>query len=166
MEKLISEFSIGLFFWQTVIFIFLILLLKKFAWKPILDAVNEREEGIKNALLSAEKAKEEMASLQSDNEETLKKARSERDSLLKEAREIKQQLIDEAKSEAKNEAKKIISQAQETIQNEKNAAIVDLKNQVAGLSIDIAEKVLKEKLSNDKAQMQLVKDLVKDVTLK
>ena len=155
-----------LFFWQTVIFIFLILLLKKFAWKPILDAVNEREEGIKNALLSAEKAKEEMASLQSDNEETLKKARSERDSLLKEAREIKQQLIDEAKSEAKNEAKKIISQAQETIQNEKNAAIVDLKNQVAGLSIDIAEKVLKEKLSDDKAQMKLVKDLVKEVTLK
>ena len=166
MEKLITEFSIGLFFWQTVIFIFLILLLKKFAWKPILDAVNEREEGIKNALLSAEKAKEEMASLQSNNEETLKKARSERDSLLKEAREIKQQLIDEAKSEAKNEAKKIISQAQETIQNEKNAAIVDLKNQVAGLSIDIAEKVLKEKLSDEKAQMQLVKDLVKDVTLK
>ena len=166
MEKLITEFSIRLFFWQTVIFIFLILLLKKFAWKPILDAVNEREEGIKNALLSAEKAKEEMASLQSDNEETLKKARSERDSLLKEAREIKQQLIDEAKSEAKSEAKKIISQAQETILNEKNAAIVDLKNQVAGLSIDIAEKVLKEKLSDDKTQMKLVKDLVKEVTLK
>ena len=166
MEKLITEFSIGLFFWQTIIFILLIFLLKKFAWKPILDAVNEREEGIKNALLSAEKAKEEMASLQSDNEEIFKKARSERDSLLKEAREIKQQLIDEAKSEAKNEAKKIIFQAQETIQNEKNSAIVDLKNQVAGLSIDIAEKVLKEKLSNDKAQMQLVKDLVKDVTLK
>ena len=166
MEKLITEFSIGLFFWQTVIFIFLILLLKKFAWKPILDAVNEREEGIKNALLSAEKAKEEMASLQSDNEETLKKARSERDSLLKEAREIKQQLIDEAKSEAKSEAKKIISQAQETIQNEKNAAIVDLKNQVASLSIDIAEKVLKEKLSDDQSQMNLVKDLVKEVTLK
>lgn len=166
MEKLLTEFSIGLFFWQTVIFVLLILLLKKFAWKPILDAVNEREEGIKNALLSAEKAKEEMASLQSDNEEILKKARSERDSLLKEAREIKQQLIDEAKNEAKNEAKKIISQAQETIQNEKNSAIVDLKNQVAGLSIDIAEKVLKEKLSNDKAQMQLVKDLVKNVTLK
>ena len=166
MEKLITEFSIGLFFWQTIIFILLIFLLKKFAWKPILDAVNEREEGIKNALLSAEKAKEEMASLQSDNEETLKKARSERDSLLKEAREIKQQLIEEAKNEAKNEAKKIISQAQETIQNEKNAAIVDLKNQVASLSIDIAEKVLKEKLSNDQSQMNLVKDLVKEVTLK
>ena len=166
MEKLISEFSIGLFFWQTIIFILLIFLLKKYDWKPILDAVNEREEGIKNALLSAEKAKEEMASLQSDNEETLKKARSERDSLLKEAREIKQQLIDDAKNEAQSEAKKIISQAQETIQNEKKAAISDLKNQVATLSIDIAEKVLKEKLSDDKTQMNLVKDLVKDVTLK
>ena len=166
MEKLISEFSIGLFFWQTIIFILLIFLLKKYAWKPILDAVNEREEGIKNALLSAEKAKEEMASLQSDNEETLKKARAERDSLLKEAREIKQQLIDDAKIEAQSEAKKIISQAQETIQNEKKAAISDLKNQVATLSIDIAEKVLKEKLSDDKTQMNLVKDLVKDVTLK
>ena len=166
MEKLISEFSIGLFFWQTIIFILLIFLLKKYAWKPILDAVNEREEGIKNALLSAEKAKEEMASLQSDNEETLKKARSERDSLLKEAREIKQQLIDDAKNEAQSEAKKIISQAQETIQNEKKAAISELKNQVATLSIDIAEKVLKEKLSDDKTQMNLVKDLVKDVTLK
>ena len=166
MEKLISEFSIGLFFWQTIIFILLIFLLKKYAWKPILDAVNEREEGIKNALLSAEKAKEEMASLQLDNEETLKKARAERDSLLKEAREIKQQLIDDAKNEAQSEAKKIISQAQETIQNEKKAAISDLKNQVASLSIDIAEKVLKEKLSDDKTQMNLVKDLVKDVTLK
>ena len=166
MEKLITEFSIGLFFWQTIIFILLIFLLKKFAWKPILDAVNEREEGIKNALLSAEKAKEEMASLQSDNEQTLKKARSERDLLLKEAREIKQQIIDESKNEAKSEAKKIISQAQETIQNEKNAAIVDLKNQVASLSIDIAEKVLKEKLSDDQSQMNLVKDLVKEVTLK
>ena len=166
MEKLLSEFSIGLFFQQTIIFILLIFLLKKYAWKPILDAVNEREEGIKNALLSAEKAKEEMASLQSDNEETLKKARAERDSLLKEAREMKQQLIDDAKNEAQSEAKKIISQAQETIQNEKKAAISDLKNQVATLSIDIAEKVLKEKLSDDKTQMNLVKDLVKDVTLK
>ena len=162
MEKLISEFSIGLFFWQTVIFVILIFLLKKYAWKPILT-VNDREEGIKNALLSAEKAKEEMVSLQSDNEATLKKARAERDLLLKEAREMKQQLIEDAKDEAKSEAKKIITQAQETIQSEKNAAISDLKNQVASLSVEIAEKVLKEKLSNDKAQMDLVKNLVKDV---
>ena len=166
MEKLLSEFSIGLFFWQTIISIFLILLLKKYAWKPILDAVNEREQGIKNALLSAEKAREEMASLQSDNEETLKKARLERDGLLKEAREIKQKLIDDAKNEANVEAKKIIIQAQETIESEKNAAIIDLKNQVADLSVEIAEKVLKEKLSDDKSQMNLVKELVKDVTLK
>ena len=166
MEKLLSEFSIGLFFWQTVIFVCLIFLLKKYAWKPILDSVNEREEGIKNALLSAEKAKEEMASLQSDNEQTLKKARLERDGLLKEAREIKQKLIDDAKNEANTEAKKILIQAQETIKSEKNAAIVDLKNQVASLSVEIAEKVLKEKLSNDKSQMELVKELVKDVSLK
>ena len=166
MEKLISEFSIGLFFWQTIIFIALILLLKKFAWKPILDSVNEREQGIKDALLSAEKAREEMASLQSDNELTLKKARVERDTLLKEAREIKQKLIDDAKSEAKNEASKIIAQAKEAIQNEKNSAIVDLKNQMADLSVGIAEKVLQSKISEDKAQMNLVKELIKDVTLK
>jgi len=166
MEKLLSEFSIGLFFWQTVIFVLLIFLLKKYAWKPILDAVNEREEGIKNALLSAEKAKEEMVSLKSDNEATLKKARAERDLLLKEAREMKQQLIDEAKDKAKSEANKIINQAQEAIQNEKNAAISDLKNQLASLSVEIAEKVLKEKLSDDKTQMDLVKNLVKEVTLK
>ena len=107
-----------------------------------------------------------MVSLQSDNEATLKKARAERDLLLKEAREIKQQLIDDAKNEAKSEAKKIISQAQDTIISEKNAAISDLKNQVAELSIEVAEKVLKEKLSDDKSQMDLVKELVKDVTLK
>jgi len=166
MEKLITEFSIGLFFWQTIIFVALILLLKKFAWKPILDSVNEREQGIKDALLSAEKAREEMASLQSDNELTLKKARAERDALLKEAREIKQKVIDDAKTEAKIEAKKIITQAKEAIQNEKNSAIVDLKNQVADLSVGIAEKVLQSKMSEDKAQMRLVKELIKDVTLK
>tara|TARA_B100000902_G_scaffold69422_1_gene75327 strand:- start:533 stop:1033 length:501 start_codon:yes stop_codon:yes gene_type:complete len=166
MEKLLEEFSIGLFFWQTLIFIALIFLLRKFAWKPILDAINEREDGIKSALESAEKARQEMASLQSDNEETLKKARAERDTLLKEAREIKQKLIDEAKNEANEEAKKIIVQAQETIVSEKNAAIVDLKKQVANLSVDIAEKVLEEKLSDDKDQMKLVKELVKDVKIK
>jgi len=166
MEKLLEEFSIGLFFWQTLIFISLIFLLKKFAWKPILEAINEREDGIKNALESAEQARKEMASLKSDNEETLKKARVERDSLLKEARDIKQKLIDDAKNEANVEAKKLISQAQETIKSEKNAAVLDLKKQVANLSIDIAEKVLKEKVSNDKEQMNLVNELVKDIKIK
>lgn len=122
MEKLLSEFSIGLFFWQTVIFVCLIFLLKKYAWKPILDSVNEREEGIKNALLSAEKAKEEMASLQSDNEQTLKKARLERDGLLKEAREIKQKLIDDAKNEASIEAKKNINTSSRDYQKRKECS--------------------------------------------
>jgi len=122
MEKLLSEFSIGLFFWQTVIFVCLIFLLKKYAWKPILDSVNEREEGIKNALLSAEKAKEEMASLQSDNEQTLKKARLERDGLLKEAREIKQKLIDDAKNEANTEAKKNINTSSRDYQKRKECS--------------------------------------------
>ena len=158
--------DVGLLFWTLVSFTILYLILRKFAWGPILGAVNEREEGIRNALLLAEKAREEMASLQSDNEQTLKKARAERAALLKEAREIKQKLIDEAKNQAKSEAKKIIIQAQETIQSEKNAAIVDLKNQVASLSVDIAEKVLQDKVSNDKAQMSLVQELIKDVRLK
>jgi F-type H+-transporting ATPase subunit b len=158
--------DVGLLFWTLVSFTILYLILRKFAWGPILGAVNERGEGIRNALLLAEKARKEMASLQSDNEQTLKKARAEREALLKEAREIKQKLIDEAKKEAKSEAKKIIIQAQETIQSEKNAAIADLKNQIASLSVDIAEKVLQEKVSNDKAQMSLVQELIKDVRLK
>ena len=166
MEKLLEEFSLGLFFWHSLIFIALIFLLKKFAWKPILDTINEREDGIKEALESAEKAREEMKLLKSDNEETLKKARAQRDALLKEAREMKQGLIDEAKDEANHEAKKIINQAQETIESEKNAAISDLKKQVANLSVEIAEKVLKEKLSDDQSQMKLINDLVKDAEIK
>ena len=162
---LFNDFSIGLFVWQTVLFLALLFLLRKYAWKPILSAVEEREEGIKNALLSAEKAKEEMVSLQSDNEATLKKARAERDLLLKEAREMKQQLIEDAKDEAKSEAKKIITQAQETIQSEKNAAISDLKNQVASLSVEIAEKVLKNELSKEGKQEKLVESMIDDANL-
>ena len=113
--------DVGLLFWTLISFTILYLILRKFAWGPILGAVNEREKGIRNALLLAEKTREEMASLQSDNEQTLKKARAEREALLKEARDIKQKLIDDAKNEAKSEAKKIIIQAQETIQSEKNA---------------------------------------------
>ena len=111
MEKLLGEFSVGLFFWQTVLFILLVLLLKKFAWKPILNAVNEREQGIKDALDSAQKAKEEMANLQADNEKLLKEARAERDAMLKEARDIKNKMISDAKDEAKVEADKMVAQA-------------------------------------------------------
>jgi F-type H+-transporting ATPase subunit b len=166
MEKLIEEFSIGLFFWQTIIFVILIFLLKKFAWSPILKAVNDREQGIKDALDSAEAAKKEMQSLQADNEKIIKKARAERDSLLKEARDLKNSMISQAKDEAKSEAQKIIESANEAILNEKNAAVSDIKKQVASLSIEIAEKLLKEKLSDDNKQMKIVEDLIKDVKLK
>jgi F-type H+-transporting ATPase subunit b len=166
MEKLIEEFSIGLFFWQTIIFVILIFLLKKFAWSPILKAVNDREQGIKDALDSAEAAKKEMQSLQADNEKIIKEARAERDSLLKEARDLKNSMISQAKDEAKSEAQKIIESANEAILNEKNAAVSDIKKQVASLSIEIAEKLLKEKLSDDNKQMKIVEDLIKDVKLK
>ena len=166
MEKLIEEFSIGLFFWQTIIFVILIFLLKKFAWSPILKAVNDREQGIKDALDSAEAAKKEMQSLQADNEKIMKEARAERDSLLKEARDLKNSMISQAKDEAKSEAQKIIESANEAILNEKNAAVSDIKKQVASLSIEIAEKLLKEKLSDYNKQMKIVEDLIKDVKLK
>ena len=141
-------------------------MLKKFAWKPILDTINDREEGIKDALKSAEKAKEEMQSLRADNEEIMKKARVERDSILKEARDLKKTIISESKDEAKIEAEKIIQSANEAIRNEKNAAVSEIKKQVAGLSIEIAEKLLNEKLSDNEKQMKIVDELLKDVKLK
>ena len=162
MEKLLGEFSIGLFFWQTVLFVLLVLLLKKFAWKPILNAVNEREQGIKDALDSAQKAKEEMANLQADNEKLLKEARAERDAMLKEARDIKNKMISDAKDEAKVEADKMVAQAQAAIESEKKAAIADLKNQVATLSLNIAEKVVKQNLATDDKQQELVKSLLEE----
>ena len=149
MEKLINEFSFGLFFWQSLIFIGLILLLRKFAWKPILDAVNERETSIKDAMNSAEEAKKEMASIQEDNQKVLKEARAEREALLKDARSNGADIVAQAKAEAKAEADKIIAQAQESIQNEKRAAITELKNQVAQISLDIAEKVIDSELDKD-----------------
>jgi F-type H+-transporting ATPase subunit b len=165
MEKLLGEFSVGLFFWQTLLFVALILLLKKFAWKPILDAVNEREQGIKDALDAAEQAKQEMANLQADNEKLLKEARAERDAMIKEARDIKNKMINDAKEEAKGEADKMVAQAQAAIESEKKAAIADLKNQVASLSLEIAEKVVRENLSSDDKQQKLVKNLLDDSSL-
>jgi len=165
MDKLIEQFSLGLFFWQLILFVGLILLLKKFAWKPILNSVNEREEGIKNALDEAENARKEMQNLNADNERILKEARAERDGLLKEAREMKESIIAEAKEEAQVQANKVVEQAQATIQSEKQAAIADLRNQVAELSIGIAEKVVREKLSDDKKQTKLVEDMLKEVTI-
>ncbi len=165
MEKLLGEFSFGLFIWQTLIVVCLLLLLRKFAWNPILNAINDREEGIRSALQSAENARAEMQNLQADNERILKEARAERDGLLKEAREIKQKMIDDAKDEAKTQAVQIMTQAQAAIESEKQAAVAELKQQVASLSIEIAEKVIKETLSDDKKQTQLVEKLLKDVNL-
>ena len=165
MNKLIDDFSFGLFIWQILIFVGLIFLLKKFAWKPILDAVNAREDGIKNALLSAENARKEMANLQSDNQRILQEARIERDAMLKEAREMKEKMIADSKSEAQIQGAKMIEQAKAAIQSEKNAAIADLKSQVSSLSVSIAEKLLKQELSNKEAQTKLVVQLLDDVKL-
>ena len=142
MEKLIEDFSVGLFFWQLVLFVGLILLLKKFAWKPILDSVNEREDGIKSALASAEEAKKEMQNLNASNEQLLKDARAERDVLMKEAREIKDKIIADAKEEAKQVTSTLIENAQASIEQEKQAALAELKKQVDDLSIGLAESVI------------------------
>jgi F-type H+-transporting ATPase subunit b len=166
MDKLLNDFSFGLFFWQMAILIVLIFLLKKFAWKPILDSLNSREEGIKNALDSADKARKEMQNLNADNEKLLQEARLQRDAMLKEARELKERIVTEASSEAQEKADKIVAQAQITIQNEKNAALADIKNQVAELSIQIAEKVIRKELSSADQQYRLVEEMLEDVTLK
>lgn len=165
MEKLINDFSFGLFFWQMLIFIGLIFLLKKFAWKPILDAVNEREEGIRNALLSAEKARNEMQNLQADNQRILQEARMERDSLLKEAREMKEKIIADSKNEAQAAGLKMIEQAKAAIESEKNSAMAELKAQVSSLSLEIAEKLLRDELSNKDSQMKLVEKMLGDAKL-
>ncbi len=165
MEKLINDFSFGLFIWQVVIFVGLIFLLKKFAWKPILDAVNDREEGIKNALLSADNARKEMLNLQSDNQRILQEARLERDSLLKDAREMKEKMILDAKNEAQVQGLNMIEQAKAAIESEKNAAMAELKLHVSTLSLEIAEKLLKDELSNKEAQVKLVEKLLGDAKL-
>ena len=163
MELVTPE--IGLIFWSTLSFLLLLFILRKFAWKPILKAVGDREEGIKNALATAENARKEMQNLTADNERILKEARTERDGLLKEAREIKENIISEAKDEAQQQAEKVIKQAKATIQAEKQAAIADLKNQVAELSIGIAEKVVRQELSDKDKQIELVEKMLKEVTI-
>ncbi len=166
MEKLISEFSIGLFFWQSIIFIGLLFLLKKYAWGPILSSVNERENSIKDALKAAKDARSEMENLQSDNQRILKEAREEKEALLKEARSIRSEIISMAKEEAKDEAQKILIQAQQAIQNEKRTAINELKDQVGSVALEIAEKVIRKELDSKDKQMDLVNEILKDTELK
>lgn len=157
--------GVGLIFWTSIVFILLLVLLGKFAWKPILNAIKEREQGIESALKSAEAAKKEMENLKAGNEKILNEARAERDALLKEARDTKDAIVSEAKLKAQKDADRILSAAREQIIAEKNAAIADLKAQVASLSIDIAEKILKSELSSDEKQKTLVNNLMKDVNL-
>lgn len=155
----------GLVVWTAITFIILLILLRKFAWKPILGAVEEREEGIKDALASAQNARKEMENLQADNERILQEARAEREAMLKDAREIREQTIAKAETEAQEKANKIIEKAQAAIESEKKAAMAELRSQVAGLSIDIAEKVVKTELANKDKQLKLVESMLGEATL-
>ena len=140
-------------------------MLRKYAWKPILTAVEEREEGIKSALDAADNAKKEMEALNADNEKILREAKAERDSILKEARELKDGIIAEAKTQATEEADKVMASAREQINNEKMAAITELKNQVASLSVDIAEKILKSELKDDNKQKEMVNSALEEASI-
>lgn len=165
MEQLINDFSFGLFFIQIIILLVIIFLLGKFAWKPIINALEAREEGIADALAAAEHAKRDLANLKADNEKLLAEARLERDAMLKDARDMKDKMIADAKEEAQLAGAQMIAQAQATIQSERNAALADIKNQVSTLSIDIAEKLLKGQLADKQAQEQLVGSLLNDIKL-
>jgi F-type H+-transporting ATPase subunit b len=155
----------GLIFWMTLAFLIVFFVLKKFAWKPILESLKEREDSIESALQAAEDAKKEMASLKAKNEELLKEAREERDALLAEARKIKEQILGEAREKANKEAGIIIENAREQINAEKQAALIELKNVIATYSIEIAEKVLKAELGDKKKQQAYVDKLLKDIQL-
>jgi len=165
MEKLLSEFSVGLFFWQSLIFLALLFLLRKYAWKPILNAVNEREQKISDSLELAEKTKAEMQALQSQNENLLKEARAERDSIIKDAKETATKMVEDSKNAAKTEAEKIVASARQTIEAEKAAAISELKTQVAAFSLEIAEKVVRGELASDDKQKALADKLAGDINL-
>lgn len=157
--------GIGVVFWSVLIFGLFFLLLTKFAWKPILAAVKARDEMIKGSLASAEKAREEMLKLQSDNEAILKKAREERENILKDARDIRDKLIGEAKGKATEESEKIIEKAKAGIEREKNKALSEIHQQVASLSIEIASRILSEKLSATGEQAKLIEKYMKDIDL-
>ena len=153
----------GLILWQLIIFLGLFFLLSKFAWKPIISSLKDREQSITEALSTAEKAREEMAQLKSDNEKLLKEAREERDKILAAAREASNRMKDEAQADAKKAADKIIEEARAAINIEKQAALKEVKIQVAMFSLQIAEKLMKKNLADDKAQKELVENYLKDI---
>lgn len=155
----------GLMLWQLIVFVLLFLLLAKLAWKPILNSLKEREESIQSALDTAEKARAEMSQLKSDNEKLLKEAREERDRILREAREVSNRMKDDAAAEAKKSAEKIIDDARAAINIEKEAALKEVKIQVALFSLQVAEKLMKKNLAGDKEQKELVEGYIKDLKL-
>ena len=157
--------GIGLIFWQAVTFLIVLFLLTKFAWKPIMKALHEREASIEGALSAAEKAKLEMQGLKAENEKLLAQARMERDKILRDATEAGNNLVERAKEKANEEGARMIAMAREAIENEKRAAIAEVKNQAAALSIEIAERILRRELSDPQAQQALAQDYVREVTL-
>ena len=165
MEELLGQFSFGLFIMQTVLFVGLILLLKKFAWKPILNAVNAREQKISEALDLAVKTQAEMKALKAENDQILKEARAERDNILKEAKEAANTMIEDAKSKSKVEAQKIVEAARLNINSEKAAAIAEIKTHVATLAVEIAEKVVRGELASDEKQKALAEKLAGDIQM-
>ena len=165
METLLNDFSPGLFVVSTILLLMLIALMVKFAWKPILTSLEERESGIENALAAAENARKEMQNLNADNERLLKEARAEREAMMKDARHISDSIIADAKEDAKEVTSALIEKAQASIQQEKQAALAELKKYVAELSIGIAETVIKKELSSKKDQLTLVEEILKEVTL-
>ena len=166
MEKLINEFSFGLFFWQLLIFVGLIFILKKFAWKPILDTLNERENSIKESLESAQKAKDEFSKIKADNEKILNEARKERDFIISDAKKSGRLIIEDAKNAAKLESEKIIENARESMTNEKKLILKDLKSQVIDLSVDIASKILKKELNKKERQDDFTQKLIDEIEIK
>ncbi|MDF7814519.1 F0F1 ATP synthase subunit B [Hymenobacter sp. YC55] len=157
--------ELGLIFWQLVIFLIVLFLLAKFAWKPILTSLKQREDSIEGALRMADQAKLEMQELRAGNEKLLADARLERDRIIKEATTLANQLIEQAKNKANEEGGRMIVQAREAIQNEKNAALAEVKNTAAQLSIDIAERILRRELTDTDSQKELVNSYLKDVKL-
>ncbi|MCG8476611.1 MAG: F0F1 ATP synthase subunit B [Cytophagales bacterium] len=157
--------SLGLIFWQVVIFLITLFVLGKYAWKPIMAGLREREENISNALLAADKARKDMAQLKADNESLIQEARREREKILADAQQVAKAIKESAKEEAKREAGRLVEEARAAIQAEKSAALVEVKNQVAAFSLDIAEKVIRKNLADDKEQTALIEGYVKDLNL-
>lgn len=157
--------EIGLFFWSLLAFLLVLFLLKKFAWKPILSALDEREKGIADAIASADRMRQEMGMIQAENEKLLATAREERTQIIKEARDMQDKMINDARDRARTEADKILADASDQIQRQKMAAMTDVKNQIGKLSIEVAEKILRQQLAGADAQNKLMSELTEDIRL-